>query len=138
LHESKRSLCQAEKNSANPGLNYPNHKIISLFKTSPLRSMKGLPWGSTSADFIDDPARTLRELGRLTSFTQVAERQNITPARSKLTGGTLNTELAVQKLDEVLVDGFFAEAASGEMPTRQRRVGMKATVLRNRVVEVLG
>lgn len=44
---------------------------------------------------------------------------------SKLIGGTITTELARQDLDQVLVDGFFPEVASSEMPARQRRVGFQ-------------
>ena len=44
---------------------------------------------------------------------------------TKLVGGTIKTELVRQDLDQVLVEGFFPKVASGELPTRQRRVGFQ-------------
>jgi hypothetical protein len=44
---------------------------------------------------------------------------------TKLIGGTIKTELVRQDLDQVLVEGFFPKVASGELPTRQRRVGLQ-------------
>jgi hypothetical protein len=44
---------------------------------------------------------------------------------TKLIGGTIKTELVRQDLDQVLVEGFFPKVASGELPTRQRRVGFQ-------------
>ncbi len=43
----------------------------------------------------------------------------------KLVGGTIKTELLRDELDRVLVEGFFPEVASDEMPMRQRRVGFQ-------------
>src|SRR5208337_3460315 len=43
----------------------------------------------------------------------------------KLVGGTVKTELLREDLDRVLVEGFFPQAASGEMPIRQRRSGLQ-------------
>jgi hypothetical protein len=44
---------------------------------------------------------------------------------TKLIGGTVKTELARQDLEQVLVDGFFPQVASSELPARQRRVGFQ-------------
>ncbi len=44
---------------------------------------------------------------------------------TNLIGGTIKTELVRQDLDQVLVEGFFPKVASGELPTRQRRVGFQ-------------
>jgi len=44
---------------------------------------------------------------------------------TKLIGGTIKTELVREDLDQVLVEGFFPKVASGELPTRQRRVGFQ-------------
>jgi hypothetical protein len=44
---------------------------------------------------------------------------------TKLIGSTIKTELVRQDLDQVLVEGFFPKVASGELPTRQRRVGFQ-------------
>jgi len=44
---------------------------------------------------------------------------------TKLVGGTIKTELAREDLDQVLVEGFFPQVASGELPARQRRVGFQ-------------
>ena len=44
---------------------------------------------------------------------------------TKLIGGTIKTELVRQDVDRVLVEGFFPKVASGELPTRQRRVGFQ-------------
>jgi len=44
---------------------------------------------------------------------------------TKLIGGTIKTELARDDLDQVLVEGFFPKVASGELPTRQRRIGFQ-------------
>jgi hypothetical protein len=44
---------------------------------------------------------------------------------TKLVGGTIKTELTRADLDQVLVEGFFPKVASGELPTRQRRVGFQ-------------
>ncbi len=43
----------------------------------------------------------------------------------KLVGGTIKTELLREELDRVLVEGFFPQVASDEMPMRQRRVGFQ-------------
>jgi hypothetical protein len=44
---------------------------------------------------------------------------------TKLIGGTITTELARKNLDQVLIEGFFPKVASGELPARQRRVGLQ-------------
>jgi hypothetical protein len=44
---------------------------------------------------------------------------------TKLVGGTIKTELTRDDLNQVLVDGFFPETASDEMPARQRRIGFQ-------------
>src|SRR5271166_3767181 len=44
---------------------------------------------------------------------------------TKLVGGTIKTELAREDLDTVLVEGFFPQVASNELPARQRRVGFQ-------------
>jgi hypothetical protein len=44
---------------------------------------------------------------------------------TKLVGGTVKTELAREDLDQVLVEGFFPRAESGELPARQRRIGFQ-------------
>jgi Hsp70 protein len=44
---------------------------------------------------------------------------------TKLIGGTIKTELLREDLDRVLVEGFFPKVASGELPARQRRVGLQ-------------
>jgi hypothetical protein len=44
---------------------------------------------------------------------------------SKLVGGTIKTELERDDLDRVLVDGFFPQVASGDLPARQRRIGFQ-------------
>jgi hypothetical protein len=44
---------------------------------------------------------------------------------TKLVGGTIKTELTRDDLTQVLVEGFFPETASDEMPARQRRIGFQ-------------
>jgi hypothetical protein len=44
---------------------------------------------------------------------------------TKLIGGTVTTELTRENLDQVLIEGFFPKVASGELPARQRRVGLQ-------------
>jgi Hsp70 protein len=44
---------------------------------------------------------------------------------TKLIGGTIRTELAREDLDRVLIQGFFPKVTSGELPARQRRVGLQ-------------
>jgi hypothetical protein len=43
----------------------------------------------------------------------------------KLVGGTIKTELLREDLDRVLVEGFFPQVDSDEMPMRQRRIGFQ-------------
>jgi hypothetical protein len=43
----------------------------------------------------------------------------------KLVGGTIKTELLQEDLNRVLVEGFFPQVASDEMPARQRRIGFQ-------------
>jgi hypothetical protein len=44
---------------------------------------------------------------------------------SKLVGSTIKTELLREDLNRVLVEGFFPEVRSDEMPARQRRIGFQ-------------
>ena len=44
---------------------------------------------------------------------------------SRLIGGSITTSLALEDVNRVLLDGFFPDVASGEMPARQRRVGLQ-------------
>ena len=44
---------------------------------------------------------------------------------SKLVGGTIKTELLRDDLSQILVEGFFPQVASSEMPARQRRIGFQ-------------
>ncbi len=43
----------------------------------------------------------------------------------KLVGGTIKTELLREDLNRVLVEGFFPQVASDDMPARQRRIGFQ-------------
>ncbi len=43
----------------------------------------------------------------------------------KLVGGTIKAELLREELDRVIVEGFFPQVASDEMPMRQRRIGFQ-------------
>lgn len=56
-----------------------------------------------------------------------AEKQDVTLLGKgrKLVGGTIKTELLRQEVDRVLVEGFFPQVASDDMPMRQRRVGFQ-------------
>ena len=44
---------------------------------------------------------------------------------SKLIGGAVTTTLTLNDVNQVLVDGFFPAVGSGDMPARQRRVGLQ-------------
>ncbi len=44
---------------------------------------------------------------------------------TKLVGGTIKTELTRDDLTQVLIEGFFPETPSDEMPVRQRRIGFQ-------------
>lgn len=44
---------------------------------------------------------------------------------TKLVGGTIKTELAREDLHQILVEGFFPNVGSAELPARQRRVGFQ-------------
>jgi hypothetical protein len=44
---------------------------------------------------------------------------------SKLVGGTIKTELTREDLNQILIEGFFPNVGSGELPARQRRVGFQ-------------
>src|SRR6516165_6164638 len=56
-----------------------------------------------------------------------AQKQDVTLLGKgrKLVGGTIKSELLRQELDRVLVEGFFPEVASNEMPIRPRRIGFQ-------------
>ncbi len=43
----------------------------------------------------------------------------------KLVGGTIKTELLREDLDRVLLEGFFPNVASDQLPLRQRRIGFQ-------------
>ena len=43
----------------------------------------------------------------------------------KLVGGTIKSELRREELDRVLVEGFFPEVGSNQMPIRPRRIGFQ-------------
>lgn len=44
---------------------------------------------------------------------------------SKLVGGTIKTELKREDVNQVLVEGFFPQVASDQLPARQRRIGFQ-------------
>ena len=44
---------------------------------------------------------------------------------ARLIGGTITTTLTLDDVNEALLEGFFPEVASDEMPARQRRVGLQ-------------
>jgi Hsp70 protein len=44
---------------------------------------------------------------------------------TKLVGGTIKTELAREDLNQILVEGFFPNVPSDQLPARQRRVGFQ-------------
>ncbi len=56
-----------------------------------------------------------------------AQKQDVTLLGKgrKLVGGAIKTDLLREELDRVLVEGFFPQVASDEMPMRQRRVGFQ-------------
>jgi hypothetical protein len=56
-----------------------------------------------------------------------AQKQDVTLLGKgrKLVGGTIKTELMRPELDRVLVEGFFPQVSSDEMPMRQRRIGFQ-------------
>ena len=56
-----------------------------------------------------------------------AQKQDVTLLGKgrKLVGGSIKTELLREELDRLLVDGFFPQVGSDEMPMRQRRVGFQ-------------
>src|SRR5262252_1130766 len=56
-----------------------------------------------------------------------AQKQDVTLLGKgrKLVGGTIKSELLREELDRVLVEGFFPEVASNEMPIRPRRIGFQ-------------
>lgn len=55
------------------------------------------------------------------------QKQNITllGKGTRLVGGTIQTTLTRDDLNQVVVDGFFPEVASDDMPMRQRRIGLQ-------------
>ena len=44
---------------------------------------------------------------------------------SKLVGGTISTLLSLEDVNRILLDGFFPEVRSDDMPARQRRMGLQ-------------
>ncbi len=44
---------------------------------------------------------------------------------TRLVGGTIQTTLTRDDLNQVVVDGFFPDVASDDMPMRQRRIGLQ-------------
>ncbi len=56
-----------------------------------------------------------------------AQKQDVTLLGKgrKLVGGTIKTELLREDLNRVLLEGFFPQVASNEMPLRQRRIGFQ-------------
>lgn len=44
---------------------------------------------------------------------------------TRLVGGTIQTELLREDLDQIVLNGFFPEVASDDMPIRQRRIGLQ-------------
>ena len=44
---------------------------------------------------------------------------------TRLVGGTIQTTLTREDLKQVVVDGFFPDVSSDEMPMRQRRIGLQ-------------
>lgn len=44
---------------------------------------------------------------------------------TRLVGGTIQTELSHDDLNHVVLDGFFPEVASEDMPARHRRIGLQ-------------
>ncbi|ETX08681.1 MAG: heat-shock chaperone protein, partial [Candidatus Entotheonella gemina] len=44
---------------------------------------------------------------------------------TRLVGGTIQTTLTREDLNQVVVDGFFPDVSSDEMPMRQRRIGLQ-------------
>ncbi len=44
---------------------------------------------------------------------------------TRLVGGTIQTTLTREDLNQVVVDGFFPDVSSEEMPMRQRRIGLQ-------------
>jgi hypothetical protein len=44
---------------------------------------------------------------------------------AKLVGGTIKTELSLEDLNQILVEGFFPHVSSDQLPARQRRVGFQ-------------
>jgi Hsp70 protein len=63
-----------------------------------------------------------------TLFTEKKRRQHpvtLLGKGSRLIGGTITTQLSIDDVNRVLLDGFFPEVSSDEMPARQRRVGLQ-------------
>ena len=61
-------------------------------------------------------------------FTEKKRRQHpvtLLGKGSRLIGGTITTQLTLDDVSRVLLDGFFPEVPSDEMPARQRRVGLQ-------------
>lgn len=44
---------------------------------------------------------------------------------TRLVGGTIQTELTREDLNQVVIDGFFPAVSSSEIPMRQRRIGLQ-------------
>ena len=55
------------------------------------------------------------------------QKQTITllGAGTRLVGGTIQTTLLREDLNQVVLDGFFPQVGSDEMPMRQRRIGLQ-------------
>jgi hypothetical protein len=59
------------------------------------------------------------------SPTTTSEAITLLGKGTKLIGGTIKTELSRDDLNKVLVEGFFPQTTSDQMPARQRRVGFQ-------------
>jgi hypothetical protein len=59
------------------------------------------------------------------SPTTTSEAITLLGKGTKLIGGTIKTELSREDLNKVLVEGFFPQTTSDQMPARQRRVGFQ-------------
>jgi molecular chaperone DnaK (HSP70) len=63
---------------------------------------------------------------RLLSDPKAKKEQLVLLGRgSKLVGGSVKIDLEREDVDRILLEGFFPEVASDEMPARQRRIGLQ-------------